>query len=912
MRQARYIQVAIGLSAAALALSAGLFALVEVYGRPWSGLPLFANGVAGPRILASPTAYPRLLEIVPGTRLVEVAGRPLNNPGELLAILSDVPAGSEVEHVFRTRDGRTLRVALPVSPFDIDDALGIYPPILLAGLLFLLAGAIPSLAQPESSTTGFLAAMTIGMAANFAFLLPDYFLGHHVTPVSFVFPAAGLPAFLLFALAFPTRRWPLTTRPRATSAVVFAASVVFWAIFAWAFESRSSQLFNLEGIEIVFLLACLTLLLGNLTAAARQKTDAAARRTAGIVLPSAVLFVVVAGTLAATTWGVVEFYPPPGLFLLPVPFVALSIGYGMIACELFEVDRSAQRLLARSALLVGALALLFLLLATLPLVMRPVFAWVTASALTLLTASALPLVTSFYARVDQWVEEALFPQEKRMRESLRVVAAEVGRLRDSDALATFLRHEIGALLAEAPLTLVCGEADGPLEEIAPAPGRLRLDLDPGDPLHESLCDRQGVVAGQPRAQAARDRVERLGAACVIPLACPGGAVGGLLVGPRGDAKPHHPEDIQLLYGLAGTVGVALENARRMDRLQELQKRLEGENLYLRAEVDQEFADSEMIGQNRGVLEAIAQLRRVASTDVSVLIVGETGTGKELAVRTLHAASARADRVLVKLACAALPEALLESELFGHERGAFTGADRTREGRFEIADGGTLFFDDVDTLGAGVQAKLLRALQEGEVQRLGSNHTRKVDVRVVAATNRDLAEEVRAGRFREDLYYRLAVVPIRLPPLRERIDDIERLVAHLASNLGRKLGREITEVSAEALAEMRRHSWPGNIRELRNVIERALVLESGPVLRLSGPLAGGNPASAPAGSASIESLARGSLGDDSLADLLTAYKRALVEEALQRSGGNQRKAAELLGMHRPSLTRMIRDLGLRKS
>jgi len=280
----------------------------------------------------------------------------------------------------------------------------------------------------------------------------------------------------------------------------------------------------------------------------------------------------------------------------------------------------------------------------------------------------------------------------------------------------------------------------------------------------------------------------------------------------------------------------------------------------------------------------------------------------LAVRLLHARSDRAERVLVKLPCAALPEQLLESELFGHEKGAFTGADKTREGRLEVADGGTIFFDDVDTLSLAVQAKILRAIQEGEIQRLGSNQLRKVDVRVVAATNRDLQSEVRAGRFREDLYYRLAVVPVRLPPLRERLDDLPLLVEHIAVEQGKRLGREIQEIQADSLARMKEYDWPGNIRELRNVVERAIVMEDGPILRVHGPI-GGGPGEPLGGGESSRDLAA-ELGQKSLQDLLRDYKKSLIEAALKKSNGNQRRAAELLGLHRPSLTRMIKDLGLR--
>src|SRR5262249_37896151 len=226
---------------------------------------------------------------------------------------------------------------------------------------------------------------------------------------------------------------------------------------------------------------------------------------------------------------------------------------------------------------------------------------------------------------------------------------------------------------------------------------------------------------------------------------------------------------------------------------------------------------------------------------SVLVQGETGTGKELVVRAIHSLSRRRDRALVQVACAALPEPLLESELFGHEKGAFTGADERKLGRLEIADGGTLFLDDGDTLPLAVQAKLLRALQEGELQRLGTARVARVDLRVLAATNRDLAAEVRAGRFREDLYYRLCVVPIRIPPLRERRGDVPLLVEHFVRVGCAKLGREVRGIAAETMAELEAYAWPGNVRELRNVIERALVMLAGDVLRLPAPLVpGGSP------------------------------------------------------------------------
>jgi transcriptional regulator with GAF, ATPase, and Fis domain len=413
------------------------------------------------------------------------------------------------------------------------------------------------------------------------------------------------------------------------------------------------------------------------------------------------------------------------------------------------------------------------------------------------------------------------------------------------------------------------------------------------------------LAGRRRLpQGAVARSRELGAHLVVALPPGEAVIGGILLGERDDAQLYTAQDERLIEILARQAAVALENAAVWEEIETLRQRLEKENLHLREQVSVEMQVGDIVGSSPEVVELVNQIRQVAATDASVLLSGETGTGKELALRALHGLSPRADRPLAQVACAALPESLLESELFGHEKGAFSGADAVRVGRIEAADGGTFFFDDVDTLPLGVQAKLLRALQEREVQRLGSNQVRKVDVRIVASTNRDLLAEVREGRFREDLYYRLAVVPIRIPPLRERRSDIPLLAEHFVALESVRLGRQVRGISSKMMEALESYSWPGNIRELRNVIERALVLSTTDVLCLPGPL------EAAPSSPAAETVAGEELGSASLAELLRRYKLRLVKSALSRSGGNQRRAAEILGMHRPSLTRMIRDLGLR--
>jgi formate hydrogenlyase transcriptional activator len=273
-------------------------------------------------------------------------------------------------------------------------------------------------------------------------------------------------------------------------------------------------------------------------------------------------------------------------------------------------------------------------------------------------------------------------------------------------------------------------------------------------------------------------------------------------------------------------------AKSYAEIKQLKDRLQAESDYLKAEIKVTQAHSEIIGRGQGIKRVLHQVEQVAAANCAVLVSGETGTGKELIAQEIHRLSARKDRVMVLVNCAALPSALVESELFGRERGAYTGALTAQVGRFEIANGSTIFLDEVGELSMEVQAKLLRVLQQGEFQRLGSPKTHKVDVRIIAATNRDLAEEVRKGRFREDLYYRLRVFPIEIPPLRERIEDIPLLVFTFLEEFTTRMGKKIGNVPRKAMEALQRHSWPGNIRELRNVIEHSVIVSSGETLKVS--------------------------------------------------------------------------------
>ena len=313
--------------------------------------------------------------------------------------------------------------------------------------------------------------------------------------------------------------------------------------------------------------------------------------------------------------------------------------------------------------------------------------------------------------------------------------------------------------------------------------------------------------------------------CWLPLTTARRRLGALVFTSKQPAI-YDGADVHFLQLVANQVAVAVDNALAFEEIEALRDKLAKEKAYLEEEVRTEHHFGDIVGENAALRAILKQVETVAPTDSTVLVRGETGTGKELIARAVHDLSPRKDRTFVKLNCAAIPTGLLESELFGHERGAFTGAISQRVGRFEVAHQGTLVLDEVGDIPLELQPKLLRVLQEHEFERLGGTKTIRVNVRLVAATNRDLAEMIAEGRFRSDLYYRLSVFPITLPPLRERQDDIPRLVRHFTQDFARRMGRRIDTIPSSVMDALVRYPWPGNVRELQNVIERAVILSKG--------------------------------------------------------------------------------------
>jgi formate hydrogenlyase transcriptional activator len=388
------------------------------------------------------------------------------------------------------------------------------------------------------------------------------------------------------------------------------------------------------------------------------------------------------------------------------------------------------------------------------------------------------------------------------------------------------------------------------------------------------------------------QAEGLKCFCILPLFTSTRGLGVLTLGTLAEDS-FQQEDIDLLAQVSNQIAIAVENALAYREIAELKNKLAEEKLYLEEEIRTEHNFEEAIGESAALKRTLSQAETVAPTDSTVLILGETGTGKEMIARAIHDLSRRREGTFVKINCAAIPTGLLESELFGHEKGAFTGAIAQKIGRFELAHHGTLFLDEVGDIPLELQPKLLRVLQEREFERLGGTRTTRVDVRVVAATNRNLAQMVEEDLFRRDLYYRLNVFPILIPPLRERSEDIPLLVRYFVQKYARLMDRRIETISAEEMDALTRYHWPGNVRELENLIERAVILSPGPELRV--PVAElKQPSEAPANLT------------------LQAAEREHMVRVLRETNwvvGGPRGAATRLGLKRTTLQSKMRKLGI---
>jgi transcriptional regulator with GAF, ATPase, and Fis domain len=437
------------------------------------------------------------------------------------------------------------------------------------------------------------------------------------------------------------------------------------------------------------------------------------------------------------------------------------------------------------------------------------------------------------------------------------------------------------------------------------------------PLTRSVARR--VVEGRAAVLAADAPREALGSESLlganirstigVPLWRGDEILGVLQVDNRDAPAMFDRRDVEALGALAHGASLAVVSARLIQKLTLAEEQLRKENQFLRSRERSRSGELRIIGESKRMQDALQQLSKVVDTRITVLVEGETGTGKELFASAIHYRSQRRDKLFVAQNCAAFPENLLESELFGHKRGAFTGATEEKKGLFEVADGGTLFLDEVGEMPLSLQAKLLRVLQEGEVRPIGGSVTRKVNVRVVAATNRNLEKEVAEGRFREDLYYRLKVFPLRVPPLRERREDVPLLAGHFLERYTREFGREIAGFTQPALDVLKAYDWPGNVRELENEVQRAVIQADGESFITPDLLSSRVRASDAVQAAVPEPETADQTATGTLREVMDAYEKRYLVQILAAHGNNKTSAAKTLGITREGLHKKLKGFGL---
>ena len=411
------------------------------------------------------------------------------------------------------------------------------------------------------------------------------------------------------------------------------------------------------------------------------------------------------------------------------------------------------------------------------------------------------------------------------RDLLRTISASIRQVMGCDAVGVWVRDEDEFHLRQLAMDFPEGRGFVREGSLHPIEGSVIGSVfRTGKPVVLDVMSEELTSEEAPQIHA-----EAIESGCALPLISRGRALGVLTLASRVE-NSFSPEDVAFLLQAAGQVAIAIENGLAYREIAELKDKLAQKKLYLEDEIRGEMDFEGIVGESSGLRHVLNLVETVAPSNSTVLLLGETGTGKELIARAVHERSGRKERTFVKLNCAAIPSGLLESELFGHERGAFTGAIAQKSGRLELADQGTLFLDEVGDIPIEIQPKLLRALQEREFERLGSNRTKKVDVRLVAATNRNLEKMMEDRQFRSDLYYRLNVFPIRIPPLRERPEDIPLLVRYFTQKYGRRMKKQIESIPAAAQRKLSSWHWPGNIRELENFIERSVILTPGTALQ----------------------------------------------------------------------------------
>jgi transcriptional regulator with GAF, ATPase, and Fis domain len=830
----------------------------------------------------------------PGDRVLAVEGEPLRSPEALAERVAGLPEGTRL-HYTVSRRGQILDLPIRTMTYSYADFVNSFAGLALTALVFVFGGAAVAWFRTDAFGLGIYAFSVVvagALGAGIEIEGADPFASEGTLTI----PLATAALFHL-VMVFP-EPMPFVRRRGAWALAPYVALspiILLRMLSAWRGGSGFVVVDSLY--RWLPFVAAFGLPLAILRVRQFGSSEIARRRARVVFWGAAVAVACYAFGFVATELG---WMPPAptSTFILPAWIWLVTLAVGSSRHDVFGLGPQARAQLARATAFAITVTLYVVIFGVAALLLRPSIEaaepWIPIVALLAGVLVYEPL---------RWIARSVLGGRRAGDASrsrgLREVSAELASSLDSRAIEAVVQstpERLGLsrvrLFLEQGGTWRSAPGGAPVEDAKPlarALDRRRTFLS-----FESLND----LGSEEEAEYCRRILDVLGLSLVLPLWSRDQLVGmlGCRADPAGGALVS-ASDLTLLAALADHTAVALENARAFERIRELEQRLSAENVVLKEELLTQPGIGGLVGQSAAIQRVFTWVAQVAPTSATILLRGETGTGKELVARAIHAASGRRDRPMIRVNCAAVPAPLLESEFFGHERGAFTGATARKIGRFELAEGGTIFLDEIGDLPTELQPKLLRVLQDRQFERVGGMASVRVDVRVIAATNRDLESLVRHGRFREDLFFRLNVLPLVVPPLRDRREDIPALVAHFLQRYATKMQKPVRGVEERTLRALESYRWPGNVRELENVIERAVVVASGEdvVIRDLG----------------IPRVDAEGSDIRPLAEQLRDVKIRTICRALLQTEGNQTRAAALLGLQPSSLSRTMKHLGIRE-
>jgi Nif-specific regulatory protein len=924
-------------------LAAGLFALLHcmavflyVARQPWTGLYVFS----GQRIATMDGGSSAYLQgIRPGDRVLSISGREVTNPVDVIRITPKLPKGEAIPVVYRTKAGlpETAYIKIVETPFPVKLLLW-----MICTVIVVTTGYIFHYRRSDDDPTTLFCVMCILFSVTFmdAFAW-EVVAGNMALLIVFIISSALLaPVTLHFFLTYPETS-PLVRRVRLISKLIYLPSLVYMvAVFVHVIriagmrgtgESHAASM--AQALETLLTLVVYQLTVTFAYCIASIISLWHCQRTtlhidvknqikwvwwgvATALIPLIMIGLLLDEGIAKNIFGQFQFWAMSAMLA-----VLVATGLSLLKYRLMYVDTILNRWLGYVLVSGLMIVIYFGAVGIASLIMSQVTGEISRMPF-LISVLAIAL---FFRPVSDWVQKVVdrrfYRERYQFQQAVYDTSQAILRTLDLDLLLRQLMDTIMDSLHVKRGAVLLWETEERRVKVAVARGYLESDsqltVNPQDPLFELIARTRGPLTARDLHERNWNsgeytetiaRMVKMHAEAAIPIIHEDEVLGLFILGRKQSRQIYSSEDVRLLMTLANHAAVAIHNARTYRKMETLnvnlqsnigkieeqrreilglQQQLLSENVYLKEEIGEKYNFQDIIGTSSRLQQVLETVKKVAPSASAVLIRGESGVGKELIARAIHFNSPRRDKPFVRVNCAVLSENLLESELFGHEKGAFTGAVAERAGRFEVADSGTIFLDEIGDISPHTQVKLMRVLQEKEFERVGSNQTRTVDVRVVAATNRDLEDLMSREEFREDLFYRLNVISIEMPPLRDRREDIFPLAVHFLNKYARVSGKPICGIDPEVLELFKSYHWPGNVRELENLIERAVVLADGATLTVR---------DFPIQIAEHKERLAGN-GGGALNQQLEMIEIESLKGALKAANGNKSRAAKNLGLAR---------------